>query len=394
MERSEAVITGVVLAGMCGVIAVLVLLGREIGPDVAASPVEPSAIEGTIPVLTDLDYFVLEAIEFVETTRGRSFVRNPVVLALTEADFVARVEDDFAAGFKDSPEDLEMLNAIYRSTGLISPQQSIDEVLQVFGAAGIIGFYDPETDELVVRQIDDLSLLTKSTIVHELAHAFDDQHFNLDRPEYDDRTDEVPWTFRATAEGSANWVEAAWEATLTEAQRGRLFNEESTFGDPGAFDAFELSYLMLEFSVYELGEAFVEDLIETGGVDALDAALTEPPFTSEQVEEWEAFSIGEIGRLIDPPPADGNVQFEGAGGQVLIRSLFRGNGIFLPFEWGGDQMTVWDDGGLSCFRWDIQSDTPAGLDTLRELFDQWVATVGSGSVRLLDSATIRVDRCV
>jgi hypothetical protein len=56
-------------------------------------------------------------------------------------------------------------------------------------------------------------------------------------------------------------------------------------------------------------------------------------------------------------------------------------------------MTVWDDGGLSCFRWDIQSDTPAGLDTLHELFEQWVATVGSASVRLLDSATIRVDRC-
>ena len=210
MERREAVITGVLLGAMFAVIAGLFAYGRSQETTLPLND-EPVVSTTDTPDLddtpTEFDAFVAEAVAFVEATRGRRFVATPTVLSLSEAAFVARIQADFAEDFDESPEDVELFNAMYRAIGLIEPDDSIDDVYGQFGEAGILGFYDPETDELVVRQRDELSLLTMSTIVHELTHAFDDQHFDLDRPEYDDRTDEIAWGFRAVAEGSASWVQ-------------------------------------------------------------------------------------------------------------------------------------------------------------------------------------------
>lgn len=394
MERREAVITGVVLAIMCGVIAGIALFGRQTEIDLALNPGAGPVIATPTPVGVDLDRFVDEAIAFIETSRGQEFLDDPIVVALSDAEFVARVEDDFADDFAEDPELLASFTATHRALGTIGRLESFDEVMQSFGAAGILGFYDPSTDELVVRQVDDLSLLTKSTIVHELAHAFDDQHFDLDRPEYDDRTDEVPWTFRAIAEGSASWVEEQWEETLSADDRQALVEEELSFADPGIFNQFELSFLFLQFAVYELGGDFVADLQSAGGNNLLDDAIESPPPTSEQLIEPGAFDAGEVGLEVPAPDVDGEVLLDGVGGQVLIRALFQGAGINSDIEWGGDWLVIWSDGGLSCLRWDLRADSPVGLENLEARFQQWARLVGSASVRSLDSDTIRVDRCV
>jgi hypothetical protein len=395
MERRDALITGVVLGALCLAIAGIFLHARSDDPAPIATDAAPArpATDDVEPVDDEFETFVDEAIEFVQATRGRRFVTEPLVVALSEAQFVARVRADLAEDFAADPDEVELFNAVYRSIGLIGPDEHIDEVYSRFGEAGILGFYDPETDELVVRQRDELSLLTRSTIVHELTHAFDDQHFDLDRPEYDDRTDEISWGFRAVAEGSASWVEAEWEATLTSDQRDDLFREELSFGDPGIFDAFELSFLLLELSPYEYGEPFVEHLVETGGNDALDEALEDPPITSEQVIFPDRYDAEEGPIVVAPPPAEGEVHFTGLGGQVLIDSIFAGARVARDFEWGGDQIVVFTDGERDCFRWDVQAEdgTTEGVEAS---FSAWGAWVGNTEVAPIDDRTVRIERCV
>ena len=396
MERRDALITGLALGMLCLVIAGIVAYARSEVPtlplDEAAVGELPDPDPGEQPV-DELDAFVDEAIDFVEATRGRDFVSDPVVVTLGEAAFVERVRTDLESGFTDDPEAVEMFNATYRATGLIGTDETIEEVYGRFGEAGILGFYDPETDELVVRQRDELSLLTRSTIVHELTHAFDDQHFDLDRPEYDDRTDEVAWGFRAVAEGSASWVEAEWESTLTEAERAELAREEFEFADPSVFDQFEFSFLLLELSPYDHGEAFVEELVEEGGTEALDEALEDPPITSEQVMSPDRYEAEEGPIEMPAPPADGDVLYSGLGGQILIDSLLNGVGVVRSFEWGGDQLVVWTADGASCLRWDIQAEDGT-TGRVESAFEQWAARVGSADVDVLDDRTVRVERCV
>ena len=396
MERREAVITGVLLGAMFAVIAGLFAYGRSQETTLPLND-EPVVSTTDTPDLDDtpieFDAFVAEAVAFVEATRGRRFVATPTVLSLSEAAFVARIQADFAEDFDESPEDVELFNAMYRAIGLIEPDDSIDDVYGQFGEAGILGFYDPETDELVVRQRDELSLLTMSTIVHELTHAFDDQHFDLDRPEYDDRTDEIAWGFRAVAEGSASWVEEEWKATLSLDQQLQLQQEEFGFADPGIFDRFELSYLLLELSPYDYGRSFVEHLQAGGGNDALNEAIEEPPVTSEQVIDPTRYDVREGAIELAPPPADGEIQFSGIGGQVLIDSIFQGNGVFRDFEWGGDQIVVWTAEGRSCLRWDVQAED-GGTGAVANNFGQWGDNVGSTVVEILDDRTVRIERCV
>lgn len=396
MERRDALITGVVLCVFCLIVADIFVIARSdddadvtLGADDAPSLPDPDDVDDP----DELDAFVEEAIAFVEAVRGRGFVTDPVVVTLSEPTFVARVQSDLAADFAEDPEAVETADVSYRAAGLIGPDESIVDVFSRFGAAGILGFYDPETDELVVRQPDELSLLTRSTIVHELTHAFDDQHFDLDRPEYDDRTDEIAWGFRAVAEGSASWVEAQWEAELTPDEQDALLQEELSFGDPGIFTQFELSFLLLELSPYEFGEAFVEGLVASGGQDALDEALAEPPVTSEQVIDPQAYEDEEGAVPVAVPPADGEVLFAGLGGQVLIDSLFSGEGLTRSFEWGGDQMVVWSADGESCLRWDIQAESGDTSSVERD-FEAWADRVGAAAVSTIDDRTVRVDRCV
>ncbi len=406
MERREALITGVVLAATSALIAMIVATGTGPSADLTGwfSPTVTAAAPGTVdrpdaPDVDDpdgsdtLDAFVDDAIAFVEATRGQQYLTDPVVVALDDDDFVERVDADLLEEFASSPHDVEMLNAVYRATGMIAADDDVDDVYRAFGAAGILGFYDPESDELVVRQVEELSLLTKSTIVHELTHAFDDQRFDLDRPEYEDRTDEIPWTFRAVAEGSASWVEGEWRDRLDPADRRSLSEQELDFADPSVLLNFELSFLLYELSPYEYGEPFVQHLVDRGGTAALDGVLTDPPATSEQVMEPPRFDAGEPALDLASPPADAEPLYEGSGGNALIAALFVGNGVFRPVEWGGDQMSVWVDGSRSCLRWDIRAETAAGLTDLRAGFEEWANRVGSASVTALDDVTIRVDRC-
>ncbi|MEZ5166977.1 MAG: hypothetical protein R2695_10995 [Acidimicrobiales bacterium] len=179
-------------------------------------------------------------------------------------------------GFDEDPEQTAVYTSLYRAFGIIGPDDDIETLYREFGEAGVLGFYDPATDELVVRAADELTLMAKSTIVHELTHAYDDQLFDLDRPEYDERTDEVPWTFTALIEGDASYVESRWRDTLSLTDSLALQDEEENFGDPNAFDDFELSFLFLEFSPYLYGEEFVAALVDDGGFEAVDAAFFQP----------------------------------------------------------------------------------------------------------------------
>ncbi|MEQ8840172.1 MAG: hypothetical protein RIB98_04260 [Acidimicrobiales bacterium] len=404
MERRDALITGVVLGLMFAAIATLIVMARSdetdrlaFDPDVSSTPDDPTTDEPTpddpAPDGGEFDAFVDEAIVFVEETRGGRFLTRPIVVTLGESDFVARVTSDLAADFAEAPDEVEVFNATYRALALIGPDERIDEVYGRFGEAGILGFYDPTTDELVVRQRDELSLLTKSTIVHELTHAWDDQHFDLDRPEYDDRTDEIGWGFIAVAEGSATWVEAEWEATLDSADRGALLQEELGFSDPGIIDEFTLAFLLLELSPYEYGEPFVTQLVESGGITALDTALTEPPVTSEQVMSPDRYDTQEGPIDIPAPPADGEVLYSGLGGDVVIESILAGTGVVRDFEWGGDQLVVWTADGQSCIRWDIQAED-GSTASVRSAFETWGSRVGDVEVSEVDSRTVRIDRCV
>jgi hypothetical protein len=245
-------------------------------------------------------------------------------------------------------------------------------------AIGVLGFYDPETGELVVRGRDP-TLYTQQTNVNEMVHALDDQWFELDRPEVDEADDESSFGLAAIAEGNARRIEDQWEADLSDADRTALLQEEMAFGmqvDPSIVAAIPLVLIDLIQAPYDLGEVLVAELLANGGQDRLDAAFAEPPTTSEQVMHPERYLAGEPVIQVDPPEAGGEVIDEGAFGELMIELLLTSelgarDARTVADGWGGDWYVAWTEGGETCLRADFVADTATDLTEMEQGFQAW-----------------------
>ena len=120
---------------------------------------------------------VQNALSEVEELRGLAFTRPVPVQVIdddqAQAHLIQRMESF------QSKEDLRALQRVYKLLGLLPPDA---DVLQLFldalrEQAG--GYYDPPSGSFYL--LDDLpSILGPTVAVHELTHALEDQHFDLD----------------------------------------------------------------------------------------------------------------------------------------------------------------------------------------------------------------------
>jgi hypothetical protein len=349
--------------------------------------------ETTTAAPTDLDAAVDEAIAFIENERQRTFTTRPVVEALDDAAFVARFDALVDAAVADDPQGIDAANVVSRALGIITPDDDVIEIERSFGADLVLGFYDTEANELVVRG-GAITLLFRNTLVHELTHALDDQLVELDRPEYEDADDEVSFGFSAVIEGNARRVEAAFYESLSRDDQRSLDAESASYGAGIDLGRYRRSYLVLTFAPYDLGEPFVAELLDSGGEDAVDAALRDPPRTSEQVLYFDAY-VAREGRVeVAAPPADGEIVEDGVVGELgIVAILSDSMGIAEAREaadgWAGDWFVAWREGTASCLRAAFVMDTDNDREDLVDAFDEWVrdhdgdATVAEDGDRVL-----------
>lgn len=339
----------------------------------------------------ELDVFVDEAVAFIEAVRGRSFLERPTVELVDGEEMTTIVLDDLAFDQAEDPEQAAASLAFARAIGFFGPSDEFLDVYDVFVSGGVLGVYFPRTDQLLVRSSDELTLMTKATVVHELVHAFDDQHFDLSRDELAEDGD-VGWAFAAAAEGSASYVENLWREELSESEQVALTAEELSF-DAGDLFSLDFGFLVYQASVYEAGERWLERRIQTEGVAAIDDALLNGAPSSEVVlEPLDAEALAPV--IVDAPEVTGEVLWRGTGGQALVSALtfMTDTSGDVARGWGGDAMTVYRNlDGDECLRWDLATDSR--LDTVELLtgLRAWASAVGAEIVEVGDR--VRVDRC-
>ncbi len=362
-----------------------------LGLDEAADSVEAGASETSTDEQTDLDAFVDEAIAFIEETRRRNFLDRPDV-ELVDVDTMTRIVlDDLESELAADPEGSAASLAFARSVGFFGPDDGFLDVYEVFVSGGVLGVYFPSSDRLLVRSNGELTLLAKATVVHELVHAFDDQHFGLDRPELSTDGD-AAWAFTAAVEGSATVIEDLWRDSLSAADQAELAAEEAVF-EVGDIFSLDFGFLLYQTAVYDYGNTWLNGRIAEEGISAVDDAVANPAVSSEAVIELPG--------TVDPaiidvsfPDVDGEVLWQGSGGQALIEAItFAVGGTpDTASGWGGDALSVYrDPGGRECLRWDIVMDTPRDLDELDEGIAGWVAEAAADGKIIGD--LLRIDRC-
>ena len=331
---------------------------------------------------------------YVEQARGLQYTSDVAVELADDAEFEARL----LKNFEDDVDQIEKAEVLYRALGLISPDDNLLDELRSIYTAGVLGFYDPETNELVVRGTSP-SPYVQETIVHELVHALDDQHFELDRPQYDDRKDEISEGFSAVVEGNARRIENKWLSEQPADVRDEAAKEEADFGAGIDVSAFPEILLFEIGASYSLGEVFVNALVNDGGERAVDAAITDPPDTSEQFLFPPLYEQHEARIEVPPPPADGDVVDDGVIGALFLFGLFTTGGspvnqsdAFRAVQgWGGDWAVTWTDGDQACVRADFVGDTGGDTDEIESALTSWTDDFG-GDVSRVDGR-VRFERC-
>ena len=375
--RGAAAVAAAVAVVVAVAVLVLLLRGGESGDTDAAAeaprPAEPSDIDRTIE----------EVRAFVSEVRELEWLRDVEVELADDEEFRRRLLEDAI----EDREELEQDAAVLRALQLVARDVDLYDVLIGFLGDSVIGFYDPETDELVLRGTS-LTPYVRSTLAHELTHALDDQHFELHRPALDDAVDESALAFAAVVEGNAVRVETRYVETMSAEERDQLREEELALA--AGIDLARVPPIVpaLIGFPYIFGEQFVAAVHDEGGERAVDRALREPPTTSEQILDPSTWIQRQPILAVEAPAADGEVIDEGGYGQytlqlTLATELGRDDAADAATGWGGDAYVAWTDPDRperTCVRAVFAMDTARDLEELAVALRDWTQAHADAAV--------------
>ncbi len=279
----------------------------------------------------------------------------------------------------DDPETVEDIGnseMLYKLLGLIDADSSLFDQYAALLDAQVLGAYDPEEEEFVVRQPGgEFGASQEFTYAHEYIHRLQDAKFGLDEiidglEGNSDRT----LAFSALIEGDATTAQQIYALRHLDFEQLTEILAESQEAAAGSRDAPYILQTGLEFPYIE-GASFVDSLRSAQGVAGVDAAFANPPDSTEQILHFEKYLNREVPDEVALPEmlfsasgplgAGWSIVDEDVMGEFFLRAWLEAIGARstdaaeAAAGWGGDALTlassddgdhavaariVWDDG--------------------------------------------------
>jgi len=268
------------------VVFLLLLLAITLGApayaaEAAGAETAAPAVEEKAPAPPELAARKAEAeaareLKFKEALDYKLLKRDEIAPFLEE-----KVREQFAEG------ELEALLLAYEKLGLVKSAEGLAALLVRAYASEVMAFYDQKTH--TVHLIEDLPVpnaMQQIAQVHELVHALQDQHFDLNAlPLEETHNSDRSSAAMALVEGDATLATLEYAAehaqlSLTDSLRVALFAAEPGPTAPYLFQR-ELKF------VYFDGLRLAQGLYKKGGWEALNAAFADPPASTEQVLHYK-----------------------------------------------------------------------------------------------------------
>jgi hypothetical protein len=149
---------------------------------------------------------VRETIPKIEKATGLAFTTPPRIEAQTRDSVRAFLERRFNDDMPAS--ELSGLERSYKAFGLVPASMDLRAFMLELLTEQVAGYYDPAAKTLYVVEGGD-EALTNITISHELVHALQDQHFNLDSMQAAREDNDRLMTGQAIVEGQATLEQLA-----------------------------------------------------------------------------------------------------------------------------------------------------------------------------------------
>jgi hypothetical protein len=293
---------------------------------------------------------------------GRRLRRDEVIGLI-----MTKTERDLPKGVLEAQGDL------LRGLGLMPADYRFVDGIYDLIRKNVAGFYDE--DQKTMFLLDDLGSGDRETLVHELEHAIQDQHFDLGKLiQYTPGDSDRVTAAHAIAEGDA--MSVMFEVMLGDAflmaPKALRFAMVASvaFAEGGTATPRVLQASLI--APYVDGFTFVQGLRKRGGWQEVDAAFRQPPTSTEQLLHLDKFDAREPAIAVPVPPlpaGDGWTQRDAdVLGEQGLRMVLEQWGRVGPAAkaaagWGGDRYLVAqradDSGGdVVMVGWHLVFDSP------------------------------------
>ncbi len=389
--RARAAIAVGVLAALAGVTFGSIALARSLTHDTHSAVAPP----------THWDPRLAPLVSVVERLRGLRFEHPVAADFYSDARFRQVTNDGL-----DEPatrSEIQRVAAELRALGLADATVDLAKSYRTLSDSTTLATYDPKTKHIAIRGTT-LDVAHDVTIVHELTHALQDQHFDLaalDRKAQPTHTEAV----RALIEGDARNVEDRYVDSLSKADKAKYDAAQAKLSDDAGASIASVpdAIVLSQQTPYEMGARLIRALRFEGGSAAVDRAFKAPPLAERFVFDPVAFLDHE--RVIKVPAApllkgakllDNEGEFGSLDLFILLAERIDAHQALTATDaLRGDHATLYTLHNTTCVSIQFAAGDRAGGAVLLSALRQWNAAMPPGhtSVQRQNATTALLRAC-
>jgi len=217
----------------------------------------------------------------VEYVRERPFESDIPVETVTRTEFQSNGTGTDRGEQNATRDEFNRWNdQVWKALFIIGETESSATAIDTVFGGSVSGFYSPSGDRIVLVVPEGEAVrVSESTLVHELTHGMQDQYHDLTAGRYVGATQDSDLAVDGLIEGEAVYIEERYTERCG-AEWQCLTPPES--GGSGA-PSFNIGILQTVLQPYADGPFYVERLLDTGGWDAVDSAMDDPPSSTAAV---------------------------------------------------------------------------------------------------------------
>ena len=339
---------------------------------------------------------------FVEKQTGYSF-RHPVSARfLNDKEFNKLVVNDAADLSTDDKQYYADLDALLRTLGLANGSFDSFSGLNDLSSGNTLAYYSPTDREMVIRSDaaalkgGELSASLRAVVVHELAHALQDQEFGLARIDRRHTTSEESVAMTAILEGHANAAENMYVEENFDDKELELYQKDTTSSDTKVKSIPEVLSAQ-QSAPYVFGPTFIAALKQKGQQAITDVFLKKQPRSLAQIILPSKYFAGEEPTEIEPPvvPSKNEYALSDQLNQldiyfILVRALGALEALKLSDMWGNGHYTAYrakdkNGKGKFCVAMNVAGSTSAGTQKISAAFSTWAKTSTLANAQVKES---------
>ena len=295
-----------------------------------------------------------------------------------------------------------------RAFGLLTGDVDLFAAVDDFSAGGTLAYYSFEDERITIRG-ERLTPAVRSTLVHELTHVLQDQHFKIG-----DRMKKLRKGTRPTARRKRRcWTPSsrAMPSASRSLYRDSLQPKKRKALDAGTKQEVAVARKRIKqvpkvistmlTSPYTLGAGLVQAVAANGGNTKVDLLFRDlPKDETSLLDPFQALSRDKATKVDVPKLEDGEKKFDsGEFGVVtwylmLAERLPLLDALAAADGWGGDAYVGFKRDGNSCARMAYAGDTPQDTKRMLSALRRWSAAAPGSPTKVSRAGDrVRFETC-